>query len=368
MPAFFKTHITHIMLVVAGMLVGAVLVAGFVWHQHPKPEISPQSTSTAGAVATSTATTTGQVTNTATAAKTINITVNATGKIGSVKVSTGKTVSAGEVLFTVDRTDLNSDLATAKQTLASAQAKLVSLEKTASSTASTTSLSDQNALSEAQNAVRTAARNAYIAANNAVNNTASELISSSGLDFPIPDSQLAINLASQMATIQGFLPAWENQVMASSFNTATNTLAIAAQAMSNLQIITPFLSDLFGALAQAVNLSSSAMASDKTMVSAAQLQVSNALSAVTAAETSEKNARAVIAADAKQQQSAQNTSTTSAIAAEQAAVASAQSQVNLIQASTTESVQAPVGGTVVKISVKVGSTVNPQTILAVIST
>jgi len=355
-----RAHAFHIGLVIAGMVIVAVPAGAYIWHERAMQQaqlvaaaVVPIATTTPAQVVVKTATTSPTTVTT-------SVSFEGAGTIKSISVSSGKSVTSGDLLFTVSRTDLSTQLSDAKKTLATAQAALTK----AASTTAPVSASDQDALTQAQNSVRTAVRNAYINSNDVVINKAAQFFTNANsasilLSFSIPNSQLAINLESSIQSLSPVFPAWEKQVYASSFNTATDTAALALTAETNLKPIPSFLNSLSTAIGEAITLSAAEKSSGESTVSNAQLTISNALSAVISAEAQEQAARAQIADD-------QKTENAALLQTDQAAVTAAQANVNAIEADITQTVKAPVAG-VVTIKVKDGEAVSTSTVLATIS-
>lgn len=349
----------------AGALIVGVPVLGYTWHEHMLASATTEPVAQAPVI---TEATSSKAVQTAKPPAPTAVYFNGAGQVAGVNVSLHQSVSAGQALLTIHRTDLGSQLSSAKTALASAQAKLKSLSATAT-TSIAVSADDANALIEAQNSVRTAVRNAYISANDVITNKAAGLFTNPAsafgkLNFSVSDTQTANALAAKMLSIENFLPGWQKQVLASSFNTATTTAAFATQAEANLNAIVPFLTSLSNAVSGALSLSQSTISSDKSMLSAAQLTISNALSAVTSAETDEAEARSAIAADAKAATASQSASAQLAIKNEQSAVAAAQKQVSSVLAEmATSTIKTSVSGTVSALNVHAGSSVTSHTVL-----
>ena len=363
MPALLKTLFVNIALVGAGMLVVGVPATVYIAHLQPSAQAP-----------VATATTTVEVSTSSTPAKaapalvvapaTVKVYFNGTGSIASIAITAGKAVTSGQTLFTITHPDIAAQLTQAKKDLSTTQAKLKSLSATSTVAVS---LADQNALANAQNKVRAAVRNAYITSNDAISNKAASLFSNpktnAKLNFTDTNSQAVINLNATMSGLEGIFPNWQKEVLASSFDSATNTAALATEAEVNLKQMPTFLSDLAGAVDTSPSLSSSAKLSDKSMLSTGQLAISNALSAVIAAETDEQEARAAITVDTAGQPAA----SAAAIKAQQTAVNDAQTKVKTLTTQmATSTVKAAATGTISSIAVHEGDSVTAQTLLAVI--
>jgi macrolide-specific efflux system membrane fusion protein len=145
-------------MVLAALVVVALVAAGGVWWWTSG---SDSSTATAGAttkqlaaVTTGTVNTTVTAQGTVAAAQTDNLNFASAGMVTAVNVKAGDTVTAGQVLASIDGTALQAATAKAQATLDSAQAKLSDDQAAAAS--SEQIAADQSSVTVAQDALATA--------------------------------------------------------------------------------------------------------------------------------------------------------------------------------------------------------------------
>ncbi len=290
------------------------------------------------------------------------------GQIAAVDVHEGSVVAAGQVLATLDASQLaaavqqaNAAVAAAQAAAAAAQAKLDGI---ASGTRPEQLQIDENAVTSTRNTLLVAIGNAYSAADDAIENQTDNLFSNPKTNnptflVPVSDSQVANDLGAQRVAIGSALVKWYGNLAASS----TDVTLLSSEADATLAEIDSYLNEISlavnGATA-AVTLTPSQLAADKAYVAAARTEVEAAIGTDTADESALSGAKDALAL-------AQAGSTSQDIEAQQAVVDQANAGVQQAEAAAAgaqvalnhATLVAPFAGTVQNLTAQVGQVVAP---------
>ncbi len=289
------------------------------------------------------------------------------GQIAAVDVHEGSVVSAGQVLASLDASQLSAALQQANAAVTAAQAGAAAaqakLDGLASGTRPEQLQIDQTAVTNARNALAVAVSNAYSAAADAIENQTDNLFSNPKTNnpaflVPTSDSQTQNDLSSQRVTIGTALATWYGGLSA----TGTDPSALSSEADATLGKIDSFINEISLAVngaPAAAGLSSTQLAADKAYVAAARTEVEAAIGTNTSDESSLTSAQDALAL-------AEAGSTTQDIEAQQAAVDQANASVAQAQAAATSaqvalshaSLVAPFSGTVQGLTAQVGQVVS----------
>jgi multidrug efflux pump subunit AcrA (membrane-fusion protein) len=273
-----------------------ILVAGVIWFENPFATAATTpvtATATTGTIVTSVS-----ISGSVASSTVKELAFPASGTVTAVNVAVGDAVTSGEVLATIDDTELQAQLDTARANLASAQARLA-LDQAAPDAA--TKASAKDAVSQAKLQLSTA------------NQSLSDTRAQNSLN--ISQARAAVTAAkATLSADKKALPAGDPQIAK---DQAAVTSAQSALSAANLK----------------ATLS----------LHQAQAQVKSATLAVTTAEHN---------------YSVKTAPTTAAqIASDKASVASAQQAVTTLEQTGT-SITAPVAGTVTAVNIVVGETVS----------
>lgn len=324
------------------LIIGAALVA-YVWVSTSVMPSGVYTTVTTGSIQESV-----NVSGIVQAAHSTNLSFQVAGNVADVVVQVGDHVMAGETLATLNDASAVAMLAGAKAALEVQQANLASLE--AGTRPEQLSI-DQTNLIQAKQALSDAIQSAYVAVDDAIYAKADQVFNNprtadATLSIQVPDATLVNRLHDERIALEPMLAAWQNN--------ATSTTAGTAE--TNLQMVNTFLGDLAMALAETPvggTVSATELADYQTSVNTGRLNVSGALTALTAADTAEKSAVGALIL-------AQSGATTNDIAAQQAAVDAAQAAVQSAQVAVTDTqLVAPVSGIITAQNADLGETVSP---------
>lgn len=307
----------------------------------------------------------------------VNMSFEEAGQITQVNVKEGDTVSAGEILASLDTSSLMAGLEQASATLAAAEANLNAL--TAGTRPQQLQI-DQSDVTSAESSVNSAtaslgaaAGSAYTAADDAIHNQTDNLFSniqSTNPSFlvPLSNSQTVINIVNARIALGGVLNTWYASVTA----TSSDPLTAANLASGNLQQVQSYLDTL----ALAVNgatpnsiMTASQLAGYKANIVVARTEVTAAISGLTTAQNALASAQAALTVAQNNLALAQAGSTSQQIEAQQAAVLQAQAGVASAQLAVNHAeLVAPFAGTVQNLTAMVGQVVSPGVpVLSVVS-
>ncbi|HUC31487.1 MAG TPA: efflux RND transporter periplasmic adaptor subunit [Candidatus Paceibacterota bacterium] len=305
------------------------------------------------------------VTGNTTPIQSLDLSFQAGGTIAAVYKNAGDTVDAGDVLVSLDTSELQAQLAQAQAGVDAAQATLGELQ--AGSTPQAVGVS-QTALATAEQtlantytSIGNAVTDAYAKANDAVRNQIEVFYNSPDsnnpqLSFSVSNSQVLNDADSERIQVEQELDNWQNEINALSPTASTSTLAQTLQnATNHLSVVATMLNTDATAVVDASGLSSDNTTTYKTDVTNAITEVNAATSAISTIQQNIASEQAAVAQAQAQLAVTLAGSTTQAIAAQQAAVAQAQANVQSIQVNIANaSLASPINGVVTVQNAKVG--------------
>ncbi len=290
------------------------------------------------------------------------------GTVARIYKSVGENVSEGELITSLDTSELDAQLAQAEASLASQQANLESLkqgtrpEEIAVDQAKVQSA--QVALAESQKSVVNAIQSAYTSTDDAIRNDLDQIFSNPRsptpqITFLMSDASLQAQITTERVSMEQTLVAW---------NASLATVRVSGDLASYLHGAEQNLSDaktLLDGAALAVNaltangtLSQTTISTWKTAISAARTEVNAAITSVYGAEDGWKTAQAALAVSQSQLDLAKAGSTQSQIDAQQALVNQAKANAQSIQVQINNmSIHAPFNGVVTRQDAKIGEVI-----------
>jgi len=308
------------------------------------------------------------------AAESIDLGFERGGRISSVNAQEGDTVTAGEVIATVDSSDVYAQYSSAKAALAGAQAtyaslasgarpEVVALDETAISNAQTTSAADDQS-------VRSTLQDAYNKSDDAVHNQVDQfMINGRGqnptLNFNVNDQQLTLSIQNDRVTVEAALNKWQSDLASVQTDSGPSLDADVIEGKADLTVITNFLTEVGTAVNSMTptnnpNIPTATQATYKADITQARSNISTDLSALISAETARANAEAALTKTNQQLTLDQAGATPDQLAAQQALVDAAQSTVNLYAAELGQAViTAPINGVITVQNAHVGAIASP---------
>jgi len=301
--------------------------------------------------------------------KNIDLQFQNAGKITSLAVESGDTVTAGEVLASLDTSVLSAERDQALSALDAQKAQLASLQEgTRPEQIAVTEAqvaSDQTAQLQAEQGVIDAIKNAYTVSDSVVKNTVDLFVSNPQtnpqLSFGVYSPQIKNTVESDRSAMSLTLATWQQSIAA--LVAQSDLTGAESLAQNNLQATAMLLADANNALSQAATGSQITTAQVNAWmagVATARSSISSAISTLTAAITAQKNAAAALERDQKTLALQKAGSTSSTIAAQEAQVEAAQANVNALNAQLAQMrIVAPLTGIVTKVNIEAGETVTP---------
>ena len=323
------------------------------------------------------------VTGNTTPIQSVDLSFPAGGMIAGVYKNAGDTVSAGDVLVTLDTSGLDAQRAQAQAEVDAAQAQLENLQAGPTpqsiQVSQTAVAAAEQTLANTYSSIPNAVLDAYAKANDAVRNQIADFYNSPDtnnpqLAFTVSDSQVANTANAQRVQVGDELDTWAAETAvfssgtAASFTTSTLEAALTAAA-AHLSVIANMLTTDATAVVDATGFSASSSATYKTAVTNAITEVNGASTAISGLQQDIASEHASVAQAKAQLALTLAGSTSQAIAAQQAAVAQAQANVQNIDVQIANaSLVSPIGGVITVQNAKVGEVaVAGQTMTSVIS-
>ncbi len=300
-----------------------------------------------------------------TSAAAVDLAFERSGKIVQVNAQVGDTVSSGATLVSLESADLAAQLAGAKATLASQEAKLAELQKGSRPediTIAETQVSNaQAALDDAHKNIADEIEDAYTKSDQAIHNTADKFFSNPKtsnprITFILGDSQLEIDLENSRPVMEAVLTSWRSSIDGGN--------ATAPDAKRNLDQLRDFLSKVASALSNAVisnQDSQVTIESWKVEIVAARTNLNTAYAAITTGENTTHNAESALKSAQNQLALKQAGFTPEQISSQRAAVDGAQAAVDSAQAQLGKTViRAPINGVITRQDAHMGAIASPN--------
>lgn len=301
-----------------------------------------------------------------------------TGRVVRVAADVGSEVVSGSILVVLDQAELSAQLAQARATVSTQQAKLDELERGTrpeSITVSETQVqSAEVALNESQHSYVDAIRDAYAKTNDAIRGKIDVFFlnprTSPQLQFSVSDSQLKVNLESGRVEMESRLDAWAQSLV--TLASVTDLTSYDTLALTNLSYARDFLSTASLALNNVTaggSLTQATLDGWRANVSAGLSAVSTAITTLSAGREGYRNAQSALKVAKSQLALIKAGATGEEIAAQAAQVEQAAANVLAIEAQLSKTViRSPIKGIVTSQDAKVGQIVSPNvTVVSVIS-
>ena len=309
------------------------------------------------------------VTGNVTSLNQATILAQSSGEIVSLNRKLGDSVSAGQIIASLEN---SSQQAAVLQAQGAYDAASAALAKASGSTAANSGLSSASAAQGAANAQTSALaalQSTYSTLDDAVHTKADVLFSNPRLQIPtlllsIPDGQLATNIVNERSQLEAVI---SGSGTLSTTATATTLDATISTMTGNALMVETFLNDLIRALNEqqpGQAFSAAAIAADQSLLSAARSEVVSAIGALTAS----KSAYDAAQSGAQSAANSASSGTESDIAAAQANVKQALGALNGAKAALEKTiVRSPISGTIVSLPVTEGDFVSAFTQVAEVS-
>ena len=312
-------------------------------------------------------------------ANNVDLAFERSGRVNSIRASVGDKVVAGQILITLETSELQAQLLDAQANADSQRAKLGELK----SGARPEDIKIKEAeLSKAKQdltndylSVPDVLNSAYIKMDDAVRKQVDLIFSNDeevtpNLTFGGSNSQLENEIKDRRANLTRILNQWSSELVLLGKNTDQTTLGAAiSNAHDYLGIASIFFDKLSTHLSGAIGLSESTKDSYRASINTARTNVNAALSSI-------NDQKQIIASQLNVVQTAQGEldlklagSTKDQIAAQEAQVRQAEAKVALVQAQIQKSVlYSPISGTVTKQDLRIGEVATPnESFLSIIS-
>jgi HlyD family secretion protein len=310
------------------------------------------------------------VTGNTTSTRSVSLAFQAGGIITSVNDAAGDFVRAGDVVATVNTSDLRAQLQQAEANVDAQTAKLEELQvgpTTASVNVSEANLAAaEQSLQNAYLGVPNTVSDGFAKSNDAVRNQIASMFTNAESNTPafnvsISDSQIINNTISGRVSASTALNAWQKIVVSGISSASQSSLDTSLQAsLSYLLAIKSFLNTLAQALTEATNIQASQLAAYQTEITNAQNEVNTAATNIQTAIQNIASEKAAVAQQQAQLQLTLASSTPQDIAAQQAQIEQAQASVASIQAKLNESsLVSPISGVVTVQNAKIGELASP---------
>jgi HlyD family secretion protein len=369
MKSYFSRHKTII-------IISAIIVVILVWFFFIRKKSGTYQFVT---VTQGTITEIVSVTGNTTPVQSLDLAFQNGGTIAAVYKNAGDTVSAGDVLATLDTSDLAAQLAQAKASVDAAQATLQNLQAGPTpqnvevSQAAVTSA--QQTLNNSYTGIQNAVISAFAKANDAVRNQITPFYTSPEsnnpqLTFTISDNQVLNNAQFDRLQASEELNEWQQELNMLALTSPTSTLEAALTSATNhLAVIENLLTTDSTAIVDATNLNATTATEYKTDISNAVTEVDTAANSISTISQSIASEEAALSQAQAQLNVTLAGSTAQEIAAQQAQVEEAQANEQGIQVKINEaSLVSPINGVVTVQNAKVGQIAPAgQTITSIIS-
>ncbi len=317
------------------------------------------------------------VTGNTTPVSSVSLGFGGSGNIASVNSSVGKIVGKGQVLASLNTSDLYSQVQQAQANLDSQQAKLQGLQAGARPedvAASQAALDKANQdLSNMYTGIGDTSVDSYAKASDAVRTQINEFFSNADANQPkltylTSNSQAQIDAESQRVGVGADLDNWQSQLNSiDQSNAGLETLL--KKEIIYLNNARQLLNNLSKTLESAPSLSASMLASYKAAVTAALNEVNTASKNLNTVSQNISSQKLAVSQSQAQLNLKKAGSSPQDIAAQQAQVANAQAQVTSAQSKLQNSqIVAPISGVITQFDAKVGQYASPgSTLISIIS-
>lgn len=284
-------------------------------------------------------------------ARDVELSFEKNGRVVAAYHNVGEKVSAGEILVSLDKSDISAQLSQAKAIVKAEQARLEELKAgTRLEDINVSEVAVQNAVNDLVNDIKSD----YVNVDDAIHNKVDQFMTNPRsatpkLSFIINDSQLTIYIESGRPTIESMLTSWGASI--TGLSASADISSYTSEAKSNLRLTQVFLDNVAAAvnsLTTSTNISQTTIDGYKAAIVSARTNVNTALGAITASEEKYRNASSALslkkAGTVKEQ-----------IDAQTAKVEGAEANVMSLEAQLGKTaLYSPIAGVVTKQDAKVG--------------
>lgn len=351
--------------IISSIVLVIVLASGYFYFSRPKPTFSYE-LSRRGSVIQEVS-----VTGNVKAAQNVDLAFEKTGRVVYIPVKVGDKVYPGEVLVSLDNSDLKAQLGQAEANVKAAEAKLDELKRgTRPEEIQIDEVKVNNAdfaLGDAQKSLVASLEDSYTKSEDAVRNKVDAFFSNPRganpkLTFSLSNNQLELDLESQRLSIENILNIWNASLVGVSG--ASNLFLYVASANKNLGTIKDFL-DLaalaVNSLAANSSFSQTTIDGYKSNVSTARTNVNTAVSNLSSANSSLTTAQSNLSLAKEELALDKAGSTPEQILSQEATVEGLQAAADNIRAQISKTIiYSPLNGIVTKQEAKIGEIVAPN--------
>jgi HlyD family secretion protein len=318
------------------------------------------------------------VTGNTTPVSSVSLGFGSSGNISRVYFSVGDSVKQGQLLASLNTSDLSSQI---KQAQANIDAQVAKLQGLQSGSRPEDIAASQASLQKAQQdlanmyaSVGDTSTDSYAKANDAVRVQLGPLFTNSEtnnpkLSYQTSNSSAQTNAETQRQVVTDILNKWQGQ-LAVSDQSATSINTSLQNDVSYLVSVRKLLSNVSDTLQYAVSLSGDTLAGYKASVTAAINEVNTATKNINTASQNIASQKLIVSQLQAQLDLKKAGSTPEDIQAQQAQVKSAQAALQSVQAKLQNSqIVAPISGVITQLDAKVGQFASPGTsLISIIST
>lgn len=291
------------------------------------------------------------------------------GRVATVSVSVGQTVSAGTVLASIDNGDIRAQLLQRQAALDAQKARLAALKAGTRpeeiAVAESTVQSDTVALQQASDAVMNSVRDAYAKTDAAIRINVYQFISNPRtnpqLAITSTASQASIDLISNIADVESRLNAWQQDLGIMTVDNLSARVLVAQDVMSRASTLLSNASKVLNTSLPSGGVTQATLDTYSSAVSTARTSVNTAISSLTSAVTAQKAAAAALDAAQKTLTLKKAGSLPEDIDAQAAQVKAAEADIANVQSMLSRTlIVAPFTGVITKVDTKVGKIVSPN--------
>jgi RND family efflux transporter MFP subunit len=313
--------------------------------------------------------------------KSVNLSFEQTGTLAHIQGQVGDTVVAGQIIASLDTSELATELNEAEASRDTAQASLAALVRGTRPEELTVAeqkvTNAQSSLLDAEQVLRDKIRDAYTRVDDAMHSNADTLFSNADTAHPsfkytISNQQIKIDLENTRVELGAALSAWNAFLPKTLVADDIGLDQYASQTQSYLGKTTGFLDNLAQAISQLSYTNSipqSSIDAYAASISAARASVSTATANLTSAKEKLSGAMGAVSLAQKELGLAKAGATKEDIDQKTAQVASAQAAITRVNTQIEKSVlRAPFAGVITALPLEAGVVVTPTTIVATVMT
>ena len=298
------------------------------------------------------------------ASQNVDLSFERTGRVNKINALAGAKVKAGDIIATLDSSDLYASLSQAQASVKVAEANLLGIESGTRvediSVSESQVASAERSASDSANNLSEKISDAYTASDDIIRNKLDVFYTSSrntpALNFSPEDITVKLELESDRVSAEKMLASWKSDIDLGIV--AANPASYSSKASDNMSFIISYLNRLAFAVndLQANNsLSSATIDSWKSIVSSARSSAASARASLSIAEDSYNSASTSLSIYKNQLTLKRSGATPAQLSASRASVDSAKASVQSIAAQISKGVmRSPITGVIARNDLKIG--------------